>query len=70
MQNTQNHRNGAIIATLEAKALGNTPKKTKDLRPGEPAKPVGLSEKASAYWDRLVPELRDSGIVLTPGHRA
>jgi phage terminase small subunit len=47
-----------------------TVKKTKDLRTGEPAKPVGLSERASAYWDRLLSELRASGIELTPGHRA
>jgi phage terminase small subunit len=45
-------------------------KKSKDLRRGQPSKPVGLSEQASAYWDQLVAELAESGIELTPAHRS
>jgi hypothetical protein len=33
-------------------------------------KPKGLSEKASAQWDRLAGELANSGVVLTSSHRA
>lgn len=33
-------------------------------------KPKGLSDAASAQWDRLAGELRDSGVALTPAHRA
>ncbi len=47
-----------------------TVKIRKDLATGQPAKPVGLSEKASAEWDRLTRELADSSIELTPGHRS
>jgi phage terminase small subunit len=43
---------------------------SKDLRPGEPAKPVGLSERASSAWDRLIRELADSAISPCPAHRA
>jgi phage terminase small subunit len=44
--------------------------KAKHLRPGAPNKPVGLSDRANANWDRLVSELAESGIELTPGHRS
>jgi phage terminase small subunit len=50
--------------------VGRTAKKTKDITPGQPAKPDNLSERASTEWDRLVGELAASGIEVTPAHRA
>lgn len=37
---------------------------------GKPLKPSGLSELASAEWDRLTGELAESGILITVAHRA
>ncbi len=43
-----------------------TPRK---LLPGQPEKSSNLSEWASAEWDRLLTDLEQSGIQLTPAHR-
>jgi hypothetical protein len=64
-----------MVEAIEFTPLGGVPlprtvKQTKDLRKGEPAKPVGLSERSSSAWDRLIRELADSGIVASPAHRA
>ena len=50
-------------------AMGRSVKKSKDLRTGKPDKPTGLSALASTEWDRVLRELSDSGIEVTPGHR-
>ena len=39
------------------------------LKPGEPTKPCGLSPAASKEWDRLVHEMKQAGIVLSPAYR-
>ncbi len=41
-----------------------------ELRPGTPAKPAGLSTRASREWDRLLQELQDAGLQITVAHRA
>jgi phage terminase small subunit len=41
-----------------------------ELRPGTPAKPFNLSERASAEWDRLLAELEDAGLQITVAHPA
>jgi phage terminase small subunit len=53
----------------ERKALAGS-KPGNDLKPGTPAKPSGLSESASAEWDRLAAELEAAGLQLTVAHRA
>ena len=45
-------------------------RKDKDLVPGQPLKPLNLSKRAAAEWDRLVGELAASHIRLTPAHRS
>ena len=50
--------------------MGRCFNKTKDLRPGQPAKPLGLTERAESEWDRLIAELEESDIQLTPAHRS
>jgi P27 family predicted phage terminase small subunit len=45
-------------------------KKVNELTPGLPQKPSNLSAVASGHWDRLVAEMKDSGILLIPGFRA
>lgn len=37
---------------------------------GAPQKPAHLSYAASAEWDRLVGEIADSGLQVTPAHRS
>ena len=37
---------------------------------GEPRKPTNLSESAALEWDRLMCEIRDAGLQITPAHRA
>jgi hypothetical protein len=37
---------------------------------GEPRKPTNLSESAAREWDRLLREIRDPNILITPAHRA
>ncbi len=41
-----------------------------DLIAGEPVKPQHLSPRASAEWDRLLQELRDSGLLIAAAHRS
>lgn len=49
--------------------MGRTVKKTKDLHKGAPSKPLGLTPRAEAEWDRLVCELAASvGISGTTRH--
>ena len=50
--------------------MGRCFKQTKDLRPGQPAKPLDLRKLAEAEWDRLTLELEASNIQLTPAHRS
>jgi P27 family predicted phage terminase small subunit len=45
-------------------------KQVNKLTPGLPQKPSNLSEAASDHWDRIVSEMKDSGILLIPGFRA
>lgn len=45
-------------------------KKDKNLVPGHPAKPPGLSPRAAVEWDRLAEELVESGIQVTRAHRS
>jgi P27 family predicted phage terminase small subunit len=45
-------------------------KKVNELTPGLPHKPSNLSAAASGHWDRLVTEMKDSGVLLIPGFRA
>lgn len=40
------------------------------LKSGEPAKPSGLSPRASREWDRLIGEMKHSGIQLAPAYRS
>lgn len=40
----------------------------KDLHAGLPAKPTGLSQRATAEWDRLLGELEESGLQITKAH--
>ena len=42
----------------------------KNLIPGAPKRPGGLSPRATVEWDRLLLEMQDSGIVLVPAYRA
>ena len=49
--------------------MPRTVKQSKDLAPGQPAKPVNLSERAGVEWDRIVGELAASNIQVTPAHR-
>jgi phage terminase small subunit len=49
--------------------MARTVKQSKDLQPGQPEKPIHLSDRASAEWDRLTRELAASNIVLSPAHR-
>lgn len=49
--------------------MPRTVKKDKHLAPGQPAKPVNLSDRASAEWDRLMGELTAASIRVTPAHR-
>jgi phage terminase small subunit len=49
--------------------MTRTARKDKNLQPGQPLKPLHLSDRASLAWDRLVGELSASGIVATPAHR-
>lgn len=37
---------------------------------GTPAKPAHLSEQAGREWDRLIREIQESGLQVTPAHRA
>jgi phage terminase small subunit len=41
-----------------------------ELIAGDPEKPTQLSPAASAAWDRLLGELKASGILITAAHRA
>lgn len=45
-------------------------KQVKQLTPGMPEKPAGLSTDAARNWDRIVSEMQESGIVLIPAYRA
>ena len=49
--------------------MPRTVKKSKDLAPGQPAKPTNLSARAALEWDRIVGELAASHIRVTPAHR-
>ena len=49
--------------------MPRTVKQNSNLQPGQPLKPANLSDRAAREWDRLVGELADSNITLTPGHR-
>jgi phage terminase small subunit len=49
--------------------MTRTVKKSKDLEPGQPAKPTNLSVRAGVEWDRIVGELSASHIRVTPAHR-
>lgn len=49
--------------------MPRTVKQDKNLTPGQPLKPVNLSERASYEWDRLIGELAASGIEVTAAHR-
>jgi hypothetical protein len=37
---------------------------------GTPVKPAHLSPGASAEWDRLLSEIKEAGLQITPAHRA
>ena len=50
--------------------MPRTVKKDKNLKAGQPAKPVDLSRRAASEWDRLTRELDESGIRLAPAHRS
>lgn len=45
-------------------------KQVAKLTPGAPVKPTGLSPDASRNWDRLVDEMKKSGVTLIPAYRA
>lgn len=49
--------------------MPRTVKKSKDLAPGQPTKPLNLSPRAADEWDRITGELSASNITLTPAHR-
>lgn len=49
--------------------MPRTAKKDKHLEPGVPAKPVHLSERASAEWDRILSELDAAHIKVSAAHR-
>lgn len=49
--------------------MGRTVKIDKNLVAGIPAKPSGLSPRASAEWDRLRGELEGAHIALSTAHR-
>jgi phage terminase small subunit len=44
--------------------------KDQNLVSGAPKKSLGLSERASAEWDRLLAEFAEAGIQVTVAHRA
>lgn len=44
--------------------------KDQNLVSGAPKKSIGLSERASAEWDRLLAEFAEAGIQVTAAHRA
>lgn len=50
--------------------MPRTVKKDKNLQPGQPKKPSGLTTSVSEEWDRLTSEIEKAGIQLTPAHRA
>lgn len=50
--------------------MGRTVKYSKHMASGQPQKPTTLSARASAEWDRLLQELADSNIVVSPAHRS
>ena len=39
------------------------------MKPGQPLKPVNLSDRAAAEWDRLVGELTAASIQVSTAHR-
>jgi len=41
-----------------------------ELRPGMPAKPASLSDRASREWDRLSAELAEADLQISVAHRA
>ena len=49
--------------------MPRTAKKDPDLKPGQPLKPVNLSDRAAAEWDRLVGELTAASIQVSTAHR-
>jgi P27 family predicted phage terminase small subunit len=50
--------------------MPRTVKTDPNLKPGKPAKPVNLSERASREWDRLTGELDAARIHVSEAHRA
>lgn len=49
--------------------MPRTVRKDPHLAPGQPAKPPGLTAKASAEWDGLLGELASANIRVSPAHR-
>jgi phage terminase small subunit len=47
-----------------------TVKKDVNLKPGQPLKPLNLSDRAAIEWDRLVSELDGAQIRISTAHRA
>jgi phage terminase small subunit len=58
------------LTTSEANKALTGSKPGQSLKPGTPAKPAGLSDRASVEWDRLAAELEEAGIRVTVAHRA
>lgn len=42
--------------------------RNQNTKPGQPAKPPGMSKPASLEWDRLITELNDSNIAISVAH--